>query len=435
MEITRRTLLVGAGTGAVAVLLAACTPEPEPTPTTPAPTARPTIPTGGVPMPADWKRSTWSTDPYSHGAMSYLPAGATPQHRADLAEPIGDRVFLAGEAMDPERPGTVLGAIDSGRRAAVAASSAASEGERIAVIGAGAAGAVAARTLADAGRDVTIFEARDRLGGRIQSITDEDWPVPVQLGAWLSATDDAVSLRDRLAALGVDDIEFDTATGWSENGAEPTVDGAPIADAVKRAAGSPTDLSIADALKDDGADPSDPALAAALAWLSATSGVDVSKASSWFPPVFAQDSLAGATGDVGEIVEQALKGLKVTQASPVMRIAYDDSGVSLRLGTGESLSFDRVIVTVPLGVLQKQAIEFSPLCRSRTAERSPRSARASSRRCGCGSTSRSGTSMPRSGTSSAAAGPSAPGSISSRRPVSRCWSGSWADPTPRRSRS
>lgn len=34
--------------------------------------------------------------------------------------------------------------------------------------------------------------------------------------------------------------------------------------------------------------------------------------------------------------------------------------MSLRLGTGESLSFDRVIVTVPLGVLQRRAIEFAP---------------------------------------------------------------------------
>jgi monoamine oxidase len=34
--------------------------------------------------------------------------------------------------------------------------------------------------------------------------------------------------------------------------------------------------------------------------------------------------------------------------------------VSLRLGTGESLSFDRVVVTVPLGVLQENGIEFSP---------------------------------------------------------------------------
>src|SRR5690606_21405200 len=49
-----------------------------------------------------------------------------------------------------------------------------------------------------------------------------------------------------------------------------------------------------------------------------------------------------------------------TLSSPVTRIAYDESGVSLRLGTGESTSFDRVVITVPLGVLQTEGIEFAP---------------------------------------------------------------------------
>jgi len=47
-------------------------------------------------------------------------------------------------------------------------------------------------------------------------------------------------------------------------------------------------------------------------------------------------------------------------ASVVTRIAYDENGVSLRLGAGEALSADRVIITVPLGVLKDGAVEFSP---------------------------------------------------------------------------
>ncbi|OZB88541.1 MAG: hypothetical protein B7X41_07595 [Microbacterium sp. 14-71-5] len=73
-----------------------------------------------------------------------------------------------------------------------------------------------------------------------------------------------------------------------------------------------------------------------------------------------EPGLVGEPGDVGVLVNSPLDGIKVTLASPVTRIAYDDSGVSLRLGTGESLSFDRVVVTAPLGVLQRQAIEFAP---------------------------------------------------------------------------
>src|SRR5690606_33361134 len=103
-----------------------------------------------------------------------------------------------------------------------------------------------------------------------------------------------------------------------------------------------------------------PALAAALAWLSATTGADPAKASSWYPPAFAADALTGMDEDLGAFFDEHLEDLEVTLASPVVRVAYDDSGVSLRLGTGEALSFDRVVVTAPLGVLQQQGIEFAP---------------------------------------------------------------------------
>ncbi|MFD6698479.1 MULTISPECIES: FAD-dependent oxidoreductase [unclassified Microbacterium] len=362
MGISRRTLLVGAGAGAVAVVLAACTPGPQPTrsPTTAPPSPTPTVPPGAAPEPTAWMRSTWSTDAYSRGAMSYLPAGATPQLRTDLAEPIGDRVFLSGETTDPDHPGTVPGAIDAGQRAAALLIAASTSGERVAVVGAGAAGAAAARALTDAGRTVTVFEARERTGGRIHSVADKKWPIPVQLGAWLSAGEEAGTLGGELAAQGIHRLTFDTPTGWSKDGAAPAVDEAPLRHAIEQAANAPADMPVDAALKAAGADPADPALAAALAWLQATTGADVEKASSWFPPTFVPDSLVGADGDVGVLVNTPLDGIKVTLASPVTRIAYDDSGVSLRLGTGESLSFDRVIVTAPLGVLQHGAIEFAP---------------------------------------------------------------------------
>lgn len=360
MSITRRTLLVGAGTGAVAVLLAACTPEPQPTPSPSSPAPRPSIDPGGVPAPKTMLRSTWSTDSYAYGATSYLPSGATPQHREALNEPVADRVFLAGEALDAARPGTVVGALESGRRTAITVRDLASSGERIAVVGAGIAGATAARVLADAGHRVTILEARDRTGGRLQSVSGDDWPVPAQLGAWLSAPEDPASLAAKLTAVGVEEIAFGTATGQAESGPTKSVDGSSLQKAVDAAKRLPADVSLAEALKASGAAEDDLEVAAALAWLEAVSGVDASRASSWYPPAFPPDVLSGAKGDVGALLDEALKDLKVTVSSPVVRVAYDDSGVSLRMGTGESLSFDRVIVTAPLGVLQHQGIEFAP---------------------------------------------------------------------------
>lgn len=53
----------------------------------------------------------------------------------------------------------------------------------VVVLGAGAAGLAAARDLSQAGRTVTVLEARDRWGGRVLTHRDPAWPVPVELGA------------------------------------------------------------------------------------------------------------------------------------------------------------------------------------------------------------------------------------------------------------
>lgn len=51
------------------------------------------------------------------------------------------------------------------------------------VLGAGAAGLNAARTLALAGRSVLVLDARDRVGGRIHTVRDEAFGMPVEMGA------------------------------------------------------------------------------------------------------------------------------------------------------------------------------------------------------------------------------------------------------------
>lgn len=359
MRITRRTLLLGAGAGAMSVLLASCTPEPNPAPT-PKPTrTREPQPNGDVPVPAASVRSSWTADPFAHGAASFTPVGALAGARAALAASVDDRLFFAGEATDEDAPGTMRGAISSGERVVDEIREQAQRGERIAVIGAGLAGATAAAGLVDAGMEVTVFEARDRVGGRVHSRSDDSWPMPVQLGAWLFAADDA-DLIDRLSARDIGVVDLAGAQWFSPEGEVDPVSAEPLQAAIDAAQSAPEDSTVADALTEAGGDPAEPATAALLAFLAAHAGADADQLSSWFPPVLVEGDQMAARDTLVPFVEQALDGLRVGLSSPVSGLAYDDSGVSVRLGTGEASSFDRVVVTVPLGVLQQQGIEFDP---------------------------------------------------------------------------
>lgn len=350
---------MGAGAGVVSVLLASCTPEPEPTPTrTPTRTPAPE-PTNGVPRPAGAIRSRWTTDQYAFGAVSFVPAGVGAETRSALARPVEDRLFFAGEATDEEAPGTMRGAIASGERAAAELRDVAETSERIAVIGAGLAGATAAARLADAGYTVTVIEARDRVGGRVHSRVDDSWPMPAQLGAWLFGEADA-ELVEMLEAEDVGIVDLSGALWRSPDGDTDAAPTDPVTPALAAAQAAPEDSSVADALVAAGVDTGDATTLALLALLASTTGAEAAELSSWFAPPLPAGEVRGARDSLVPFVEGIVDGVKVGLNQPVTRLAYDDTGVSVRMGTGEALSFDRVVVTVPLGVLQQQGIEFEP---------------------------------------------------------------------------
>jgi monoamine oxidase len=85
------------------------------------------------------------------------------------------------------------------------------------VIGAGAAGLAAARMLSDGGCDVVVLEARPRIGGRILTVRDPEWPLPVELGPEF-LHGEAKATRDIARAAGLGVVELPDEHVWAEDG-------------------------------------------------------------------------------------------------------------------------------------------------------------------------------------------------------------------------
>jgi monoamine oxidase len=71
-----------------------------------------------IPNPIAWRTTRWASDPFAGGAYSHIPPGVSGVEYNVLAEPVGERLFFAGEATSRAHYGTTHGAFLSGVRAA-----------------------------------------------------------------------------------------------------------------------------------------------------------------------------------------------------------------------------------------------------------------------------------------------------------------------------
>ena len=72
---------------------------------------------GKIEDPSAFLVHDWQADPFARGGYSYVKVGGTGA-REELAAPLEDTLYFAGEATDVEQSGTVGGALASGVRAA-----------------------------------------------------------------------------------------------------------------------------------------------------------------------------------------------------------------------------------------------------------------------------------------------------------------------------
>jgi monoamine oxidase len=234
------------------------------------------------------------------------------------------------------------------------------------------AGLTAARRLADAGFAVEVLEARDRIGGRLDTVRPEGWSLPVERGASWVHDVRASDLDTRLAALGVATAPFayrEALVGPDgEPMAHPGAVLAPAEVALERAVAwanrQDEDLSVAEALVQSGsAAEVDPAVLERYtrSEVETEYGVTVAEISAWwgFEEGSEGDDLL-VLGGYSALADDLAGDLEVHLDRPVGTITWSPDGVRLDAEGAESIEADRVVVTVPLGALQAGVVAFEP---------------------------------------------------------------------------
>ena len=246
------------------------------------------------------------------------------------------------------------------------------------IVGAGAAGLMAGRTLARAGRQVTIIEARERLGGRILTLPTEEFGFPAEGGAEFvhgEATETRAIVKDaglalaplegrawsaRRGRLTADRPSFDHGDELHEALAALTAD-QPIADflAAHFAAHEYEAMRRSITRMVEGYDAADPARASTFALRDEWMGEGIDE----------QHRIADGYGAMIDYLagDARRHGATIRLGASVTAIDAADAGVRARIDGGETIAADGAILTVPLPLLAGIALPAAVRARATRA--------------------------------------------------------------------
>ena len=246
-------------------------------------------------------------------------------------------------------------------------------GQRVIVVGAGIAGLAAARALKDAGGDVVVVEGRDRIGGRIR--TTRRLGPPVDLGAsWIHGVEgNPITELARKYGVRTQRTTFETdnvrrADGRAVPAAETRAGEERCEQLFEELyaldAPGDEDVSVADGLAQLGS-PFD-SLPPVVRWclrssIEAEYAADLDELSL---DSFGEDEAFDGddylvTDGYSRLTRGLARGLEIELGTPVTAIEHGSDGISVHAGE-RTFEGDRAVVTLPIGVLKADAVEFSP---------------------------------------------------------------------------
>ncbi|MBC8046698.1 MAG: FAD-dependent oxidoreductase [Fimbriimonadaceae bacterium] len=241
----------------------------------------------------------------------------------------------------------------------------------IIIVGAGMAGLMAGKILSENGLKVIIEEARDRIGGRVYTYEDDNFPEPVELGAEFIHGDLPVTFeilkeaKINYTATGGESYRFENGKllandffilQWSllEEKLSALNEDITIADFLNTHFAGEEFVELRNYIRGfvEGYDAADPKLASAFAlrneWLSKN-----------------DETSYRITGGYAKLIEYLYDNIikhkgEIILSSPIKEVQWNDGYATVITDEQKKYSAKKIIIAVPIGVLQQSAITFYP---------------------------------------------------------------------------